>query len=199
MNRIFSLLAKQQPTTFRVSYAPEYKTFIVNHIATDPSHPLHEAQKRRQRERRREGLWWHVTAGVDLNKSSCVRTWARRRLRNAVKDELQQRGYDDTGKLVGLEAVQQRPDAMHLLRQGKSLDLTGSLRFHVQPPLIPAKYAQLRAETGQVIDIMLQGLKKDSAAQGSVRKTTGRPQQKSPLGRTPQAQGKKTRPDRQMP
>ncbi|KAF1852073.1 uncharacterized protein K460DRAFT_362833, partial [Cucurbitaria berberidis CBS 394.84] len=177
---VISLLAKQQPTTFKVSYASDYKPFIIHHVATDSSHPLYETQKRRQRERKKEGLWWHATTGVDLNKSSCVRAWARRRLRNAIKDELQQRGYDATGKLVDLKAIQHRTDLMDLLRQGKTLDLTGSLRLHVQPPLIPAKYAQVRAETGHVVESILQAIKDKASGISSIKKTKSHPQRTTP-------------------
>ncbi|KNG50193.1 hypothetical protein DDE82_008880 [Stemphylium lycopersici] len=175
MKSVFSLIAKQQPKTFKVSYAPDYKNFIVNHVATDPSHPLHETQKRRQAERKKEGLWWHATTGVDLNKSSCVRAWARRRLRNAIKEELRERGYDENGMFVDLKSVQGRPDLMNVLRAGKSLNLSGSLRLHVQPPLIPAKYADVRAETGHVIEAMLSSMRNGAGDFGSVRQTKRRP------------------------
>ena len=179
MKSVFSLIAKQQPKTFKVSYAPDYKNFIVNHVLIDPSHPLHETQKRRQAERKKEGLWWHATTGVDLNKSSCVRAWARRRLRNAIKDELRERGYDENGMFVDLKSVQGRPDLMRLLQAGQTLNLSGSLRLHVQPPLIPAKYADVRAETGHVIEAVVMA-KNGAGDFGSIRQTKRRPDFTSP-------------------
>jgi hypothetical protein len=175
MKSVFSLIAKNQPKLFKVSYAPEYKNFIINHVVIDPSHPLHETQKRRQAERKKEGLWWHATTGVDLNKSSVVRAWARRRLRNAIKEELKRRGYDENGKFVNLKAVQNEADLMNVLRAGKTLDLKGSLRLHVQAPLIPAKYVDVCAETGHVIGAMVQSLKNEAAGYASVRKSPSRP------------------------
>jgi hypothetical protein len=174
-NAVSSLLAKHLPKTFKVSYAPEYRNFIINHIATDHSHPLHETQRRRQAERKEEGLWWHATTGVDLNKSSCVRAWARRRLRNAIKDELKARGYDENGKFVNLKSLPNRADLMNVLRAGRSLDLKGSLRFHVQPPLIPAKYVEVRAETGAVIEAVIRGMKNGVGDYASARPTKSRP------------------------
>ncbi|KAH9875238.1 hypothetical protein J1614_004729 [Plenodomus biglobosus] len=173
--RAFNIINRHQPSTFKISYTPEYKTFTLLHIATDPSHPLHILQKRRQAERLKEGLWWHVTTGLDLSKSSCVRTWARRRLRNALRHELQQRGYDHTGSLVDTEAIKNKPDLMNVLRQGRSLDLKGSLRLHVQAPLIPAKYTLLCAETGQLIDNMLETLKYEAYDRPSTRKMKASP------------------------
>lgn len=156
-NAVLSLLARQPLRTFKVNYAPDYKNFILNHVATDPSHPLFETQRRRQIEKKKEGLWWHATTAADLNKSSCVRAWARRRLRNAITEELKARGYDENGKFVDVEILKTRPDLMDVLRAGKTLDLKGSLRFHVQPPLIPAKYLDVRAETAVVIEAVVNG------------------------------------------
>lgn len=168
-----------------VSYAPEYKNFIVNHVVSDASHPLHETQKRRQAERKKQGLWWHATTGVNLSKSSCVRAWARRRLRNAVKDELKERGYDDHGMFVNAKAIQDRPDLVDLLKAGKKLDLTGSLRLHVQEPLIAAKYAEVRTETGSVIEAVVQAMKNRQGGYGSSRPTRKRPEWNPPSAQRP--------------
>ncbi|EUC30516.1 hypothetical protein COCCADRAFT_103717 [Bipolaris zeicola 26-R-13] len=175
MKSAFAILAKNKPNTFTVSYAPEYKNFILNHVVSDASHPLHETQKRRQAERKKQGLWWHATTGVNLSRSSCVRAWARRRLRNAIKDELKERGYDDHGMFVNAKAIQDRPDLMGLLKAGKKLDLTGSLRLHIQEPLITAKYAEVRAETGNVIEAVVQAMKNGPGEPGSSRPTRKRP------------------------
>ena len=184
MKSVLQLIAKQQPKTFKVNYAPVYKTFTIQHVATDPSHPLHQTQKRRQAERKKEGLWWHATTRVDLSKSSCVRAWARRRLRNAFKDELRQRGYDETGTLVDLKAIQGRADLVNVLHQGQSLNLTGSLRLHIQPPLISASYLDVRAETGHIIEILLQVVKSSAGGPSSARKTDGRPQENLPSAKS---------------
>jgi hypothetical protein len=180
MKSVFSLIAKKQPKLFKVSYAPEYKNFIVNHVVIDPSHPLHETQKRRQAERKKEGLWWHATTGVDLNKSSVVRAWARRRLRNAIKEELKRRGYDEHGKFVNLKAIQDEADLMNVLRAGKTLHLKGSLRLHVLAPLIPAKYADVCAETGHVIGAMVQALRTEAGGYASAMKKPSRPSSNPP-------------------
>jgi hypothetical protein len=182
MKSVFSLIAQHQPKLFKVSYSSEYKNLIINYIATDPSHPLHETQKRRQAERKKEGLWWHATTGVDLSKSSVVRAWARRRLRNAIKEELKQRGYDEAGKFVNLKAVQDNLGLMNVVRAGKTLDLRGSLRLHVQSALIPAKYADVCAETGHVIEAMVQAIKNDASGYAPARRPTTRPSWTPPAG-----------------
>ncbi|KAG9185678.1 hypothetical protein G6011_07009 [Alternaria panax] len=156
---LISRLAKLPLKTFRVNFANEHKNLIINHVATDASHPLHETQCRRQAEKKKQGLWWHVTTGVDLHKSSCVRAWCRRRLRRAVVEELKARGYDEHGKFANLKLVPQRADLMARLVAGQTLDLKGSLRLLVQAPLIPAKYVDVRAEVGAVVDAVKNGMR----------------------------------------
>ncbi|KAF2130926.1 hypothetical protein P153DRAFT_365551 [Dothidotthia symphoricarpi CBS 119687] len=183
MKSIFSLLARQQLKTFKVNYAPEYKTFIIHHVCTDQSHPLNEAQRRRQREWKKEGLWWHATTGVDLSKSSCVRAWARRRLRNAVTEELKARGYDEKGKPLDGASV-----------KGKS-DLTGSLRLHAQLPLLPATYVDVKEEVGKVLDMLLEGAKEETRKPTPGKKNNdGHPHRKS-SGTPPQFRIRRTNSD----
>jgi hypothetical protein len=164
MSKIFAKLARQQSKLFKVNYTPEYNTFIVNYILSDAAHPLHEGQKRRSRERKKEGLWWHATTGVDLTKSSCVRAWARRRLRNAVVEELRARGYDEYGKYIHKSKEPKSGGNSLYTLNSSSLDLKGSLRLHVHAPLLPAKYADIKAETGRLLDIIV-GAATDDRAQ----------------------------------
>ena len=154
MNKIIGQLAKQQPKFFRVSYSTEYKTFITNHILADPWHPVHETQKRRFKERPREGLWWHVTTAADLSKSSCVRSWSRRRLRNAIVEELRARGFDENGKAIISKKFNSGNTALRSTFPS-SPAIQGSLRLHAQPPLIPAKFTEVKAEVGRTVDIIL--------------------------------------------
>lgn len=99
---------------------------------------------------------WHATNGVDISKSGCVRTWARRRLRHAFVEELKLRGYDETGKLIDAAAMQTRRDAMAMLNLGRSIDLTGSLRMHGVGPLIPAKFETVKQEMRSLVNLLIQ-------------------------------------------
>jgi hypothetical protein len=176
MSRLFSQLAKQRFTTFKVNYSLEYKRFIINYIASDPYHPLQEAQKRLNRERKREGLWWHVTTGTELAKSSCVRSWARRRLRNAIVDELKAHGFDETGRLIG----QKGSNSPNGPETTKTYDgLRGGLRLHVQPPLVPAKYVDVKAEVGQVIKTIMMAMDPENHRAVPNKKPAGDPARSS--------------------
>lgn len=155
MKAIAHRLSRLKPTTFKLSYSPTYTSFLPNHIATNASHPLHIAQRRRQQDHKKEGLWWHATNGIDISKSSCVRHWARRRLKQAFVEELRARGYDETGKLVDKSKLQDKYVA-NVVRQGRSVDLSGSLRMHGVPPLVPAKYEAVKEEVRGIVDALVQ-------------------------------------------
>ncbi|KZM18697.1 uncharacterized protein EKO05_0006647 [Ascochyta rabiei] len=197
MKAVAHRLSKVKLKTFKVSYSPTYTSYIINHIAANPSHPLYLVQRRRKQELKKEGLWWHATNGIDISKSGCVRTWARRRLRQAFVEELKQKGYDETGKLVDAAAMQDRRDVMNVVRLGKSVDLTGSLRMHGVGPLIPAKFETVKDEVRGVIDALIQsavdtalglageGEKSSGLGQRSARagapEQARRPQERRPL------------------
>jgi hypothetical protein len=153
--KAISKLSKWQPKFFKVMYSPEYKTFIQNYVVADRSHPLHQAQTRLSGERKREGLWWHVTTAGDLSKSSCVRSWSRRRLRNAIVEELRLRGYDENGKLLktrSTNVIEGTTKASPV----STYDIEGSLRLHALAPLIPAKFTDVKAEVGDLVDALLE-------------------------------------------
>jgi hypothetical protein len=153
--KAISKLSKWQPKFFKVMYSPEYKTFIQNYVVADRSHPLHQAQTRLSGERKREGLWWHVTTAGDLSKSSCVRSWSRRRLRNAIVEELRLRGYDENGKLLKTRSTSiiEGTTKASLV---STYDIEGSLRLHALAPLIPAKFTDVKAEVGDLVDALLE-------------------------------------------
>jgi hypothetical protein len=182
MSSVSSQLAKQQSKLFKITYASLYKTFIINHIISDPSHPLQEAQKRLSKERRKEGLWWHVTTGVDLNKSSCVRSWTRRRLRTAIVEELKSRGFDENGKLMHAKASASGIQPASIAVSEKYTDLKGSLRIHALAPVIPAKYVDIKADVGQMIETLVQGMKMEANGVVSNKSSTSQKKRKSTTG-----------------
>ncbi|EOA90626.1 uncharacterized protein SETTUDRAFT_63163, partial [Exserohilum turcica Et28A] len=138
------------------TFSPTYQSLITNHVLSDPSHPLHETQRRRQASRPRRGLWWHVTTGADLNKSSCVRAWARRRVRHAMREELAARGYDEGGCFVGEMKTKKKEEGLGIGKIGiANEDLKGSLRMHVLAPLVAARFEVVRGEVGSVVEALV--------------------------------------------
>jgi hypothetical protein len=205
MNAVIRRLSNLKLTTFKVSYSPSYTSYIPHIIATNPSHPLYITQRRRQQELKKEGLWWHATNGTDLSKKSTVRTWARRRLRQAFVEELKAKGYDKTGKLVEANAMQERRDVMNVVRLGRSVDLTGSLRMHGVGLLIPAKFEAVKKEMRGIVDALVQGAVDTALGFGGTGEMSNglrqRPQSRRPQERgsvaAPSAHQKKTRSEKE--
>lgn len=151
----FNRLARLRPTLFKMSYQPTYTSFLPAYIAMSSMHPLKITQRRLLEQRKKEGLWWHTTAGTDISKSSCVRHWASRRLRKAFVEELRQRGYDESGKLVDVGKIE---DAyvQRVIKSGRRVDMHGSLRLHGVPTLVPAKFERVKEEVRGIVDALVQ-------------------------------------------
>lgn len=162
MKVIIDFLKRRNQKTFGVSYSPEYKTFIHHRVASDRQHPLQIPQKRELNARRREGLWWHVTSGLELSKSSVVRSWCRRRLRNAFLEGLKDRGFDEFGRLVDLDILIRKHEGFDpMLARDKEFQLRGSVKLHITPALVTTKYVDVRKETNGLLDILIEGAKVD--------------------------------------
>ncbi|KAF2651968.1 hypothetical protein K491DRAFT_555760, partial [Lophiostoma macrostomum CBS 122681] len=143
---------------FSCSYSSTYSYLITHHILREPYHPLHTRIARKHAERQKTGLWWHVTISLDSSKTKVVRTWLRRRLRDAFIAELEARHMTEDGGLSAGSGREDLPRIQELLQTGKSLSLKGSVKLHAQSPLVAAKFVDVRKETGQVIDALLKGL-----------------------------------------
>lgn len=168
MKITIKLPPKIRSTLFSITYTPQYKTLIPSYVLTDPWHPLYISQRRRAKEKKKEGLWWHATTGTELSKSGCVRAWVRRRIRHAVTEELRLRGYDEKG--LFLDRTPQ---------QGSPPDLTGSLRIHALVPLISAKFVQVKADIGHMIDALIKVDKSQTGTNVVLKKKKAHPQHKS--------------------
>ncbi|KAF2201347.1 hypothetical protein GQ43DRAFT_349635, partial [Delitschia confertaspora ATCC 74209] len=148
--------------TFECYYQPAYKYFFPNNIVNDRTHPLHIAGLRKRRDRPKEGLWWIVSVGSATSKARVVRSWLRRRLRNAFIEELKNRGFDENGKGIvmsrraqgeGGGAVMEEVDKAQGMRE-----LRGSLRLHAISPLITAKFEDVKKETAFVVNALVSAL-----------------------------------------
>jgi hypothetical protein len=157
--KLLQCLRQSKLKYFKVSYSAEYKTFVPHHILSDPLHPLYQQRLREQNKRKREGLWWHATTGLDLSKSSVVRSWCRRRIRDAFVDLLKKRGFDEFGKLVDTKALEEGrfKQLAKVLKTREDYSLTGSFRFHAEQAVIPAKFVHIQQELSLVVDAMLDG------------------------------------------
>lgn len=156
MKNLTKRLNNFNSTNFRIFYASDYRTHITNFVLQDKQHPLYSIVLRRNNERKKEGIWWHVTTTNDLSKSSVIRSWCRRRLRNAFTDALKTRGFDRFGRLVDAGALKEPFAGLaHVVKDDPHFQLRGSFRFHALTPLIPAKYVNVQRDMMAALDMML--------------------------------------------
>jgi hypothetical protein len=194
MPSIAHRLSKLKLTTFKPSYSPSYANLSTNHIASNTAHPLCIAQRRRQQERPRHGLWWCATTGLDVSKSSCVRTWARRRMRHALLEALKAKGYDEKGKLVDKEAMRDEPVVQQVLARGRSMDLMGTLRLHGINPLLPAKFETVQADMRRIVGaLVMTAVDNALGVAGEGQKTGGLDTRSARAGAPSQLRGQEER------
>jgi hypothetical protein len=160
---VTALLARTKTRFFNLNYSPKYETFITHHVLSDPQHPLHLQRLRVHKNRKREGLWWHVVSTVDLAKSSVVRNTCRKKLNKAFVDALRERGFDEHGKIAEIGAVEKHLGVVEgrWEKPRDDIALSGSLKLRVLPALIPAQYAEIKLEADVVAEALVAGLKKE--------------------------------------
>jgi hypothetical protein len=74
---------------------------------------------------------------------------------NAIVDELKAHGFDENGRPMKQKASDTRANST---ATPASNGLKGGLRLHVQAPLVPAKYVDVKAEVGQVIKTIMMAM-----------------------------------------
>jgi hypothetical protein len=160
MRTAFSKLFRHRFQYFHLNADSSYKTFITDHILSDYYHPFHARQKQKLASRDRSGLWWHVTVNSRSSSTRVVRSWLRRRLRNAFLESLKEKGVDEDGKLICDERVYRHTGVLgEKLAQGQKLELKGSVNLQALKPLVTAKFADVRKETDTLVQRLLDGLR----------------------------------------
>lgn len=151
---------------FGLNYSQGYQAFIQWSILDQPYHPLFHLRKRIADARPRTGLWWHATAGPNTSRARVVRNWVMRRLRNAFRETLRERGLDENGKInprahKGVDEslrASNRKGIREALARGEELEITGSIKMHALPSIVTAKFVDVKKETASVVDGLLDHL-----------------------------------------
>ena len=141
----------------RVSISPKH---TVPHSASiilgDSSHVLRPVVHERYRaiiERRydpiKEGLWLMTTGNYLSKKKKVVRSWAKRRMAQAVAQELRMRGFDEQGRAIGIDGGTRND-------KGCSKALVGSVDIHVFEKSIDAGFTELRTQAGLLVEKILE-------------------------------------------
>ena len=127
---------KLPPLKFcRAAYSPVYHPFYVSKVVLDDkTHPFYLPTAARWDARPRVGLWWHATGNTMLGKKAVVRRWCGRRLKNAFREALEERGFDEDGKGLFGGA------------------LTGCLEMDTKEGIVKAKFEEVKREAGMVVE-----------------------------------------------
>lgn len=137
----------------RVSIYPTHQlSHSAENILKDPSHVLHPALGQRYQSLIRgrnddfqKGLWIMFTSNP-MHRKKVVRSWARRRIAQAVTQELRVRGFDGKGRRVDTgsttekrleESGERRPDA-----------LVGTVDIEVMNQSVETGFAEVQRQVG---------------------------------------------------
>ncbi|KAI4233378.1 MAG: hypothetical protein L6R40_007104 [Gallowayella cf. fulva] len=107
-------------------------------LLNDTTHVLRPQTAARFHSRPKQGLWVRISANRFADKAT-VRRWAGRRVRAAVEDALNARGLRFNGTAV--EGTGRK-------------NLRGTLELFVNKESVAAKYSDIRAELGKVVDAL---------------------------------------------
>lgn len=128
-------------TSFRVMHSPDPQpAYAARAILEDSAHVLHHATRQRVAQRDQNTLWWNITSN-NLSEKRVVRSWCCRRVRGALVEALQAKGYDREGRV--------QPNT-----RGRT-PLTGSLQLMGTEHLITVKFSELQKEAGFVVDALV--------------------------------------------
>ncbi|PGH02746.1 hypothetical protein GX51_04480 [Blastomyces parvus] len=120
-------------------------------------------------------LWWSVLPASDVAaERSVVRSWCARRMRNAFRDALRERGYDKTGRRIPdiEQREQQKPQQSRqaALPLSRLEALEGTLEIHFRLAVKTAKYTDIVREAGDVVERIESHLQRARGKEGDAKK-----------------------------
>ncbi|KAL8716110.1 MAG: hypothetical protein Q9220_000015 [cf. Caloplaca sp. 1 TL-2023] len=123
-----------------VSFRPNIylPSTIGSSILNDTTHVLRPLIVSRLRSRPKQGLWVRVSAN-GFNGKATVRRWAKRRVTQALRLELRERGWEI--------------DGMHLHKDGRVL--RGTMELYAKETVVAARWPDIRSELGRVVDAVV--------------------------------------------
>ena len=145
------------------------RSSISDYILQDRSHVLYPRVKRRyndlldrRQQWKREGLQIEVPAnGMHKKWQRTVRSWAKRRVDQALTKQLREKGFDRQGRRLkkqwsplerdGTHSAAQQSEHVNRL-QIKDEDLCGSIRVQLLESVVVTKYSDIYQQAGLIID-----------------------------------------------
>ena len=144
-------------TVCRVSISPKHKiSHSACNILNDRSHVLYLPTRKRfqairdgRYDERQEGLWMEFTSNP-MRKKRVVRSWATRRVDQAVTGALRMRGFDRNGKTL-LD-----PDTGTLKGEYAPEALIGTVEVKILEDSIQTSFAEVQRQAGVLVDRILE-------------------------------------------
>ena len=88
-----------------------------------------------------------------MHKKKVVRSWARRRVAQAVMEDLRGRGFDDEGRRIDGGAI---VGGEQVKGEGRCPDaLIGTVDVEVMDQCVETKYAEVQRQAGLIVDEVL--------------------------------------------
>ena len=145
----------------RVEISPKHKlSYPTNQILNDTSHVLRGPLLQRygdvlggQYDPHQEGLWVMCTSNT-MQGPKVVRSWARRRIAQALVEELKSKGYDRRGKRV--ESVGDIRENSKAKEEGDMPEmLVGTVAIETLPKSLEVKYKEVQRQAGLIVKEIL--------------------------------------------
>lgn len=152
----------------RVSISPAHKLpHGASYMLADHTHPLYPKIRHRygdvlkgQHDKRKEGLWLMCSSNM-LQRERVVRSWARRRVQQAVVEDLERRGFNNRGQPLKIAETthcytlgtsspnnKRTRTAVDTRRHG----LIGTADVHVLNKAVEADYQEVQRQAGLVVN-----------------------------------------------
>ena len=98
--------------------------------------------------------YWMIFIDSMLSRKKTVRSWARRRLQQAVCEQLRERGFDEKG--LPLKGPQQLSTERSKQKHAHGFrKLVGMTEIFVSDPCVTAKYEDIKEQAGSLVDKIL--------------------------------------------
>jgi hypothetical protein len=113
------------------------------HVASDGRNPKTAQVRQRWENRDRNSLWWFVFCSNEHYPKAVFRVHQKRRLRQAFKNALKEKGWDEEGRPITSAAKLERT-------------IKGSVHLAVNPGLSTVKFDDLQNQCSALIDLLVQ-------------------------------------------
>ncbi|KAI4186171.1 MAG: hypothetical protein LQ348_004262 [Seirophora lacunosa] len=125
---------------FSASFKPNvyFPSYPMQCILDDPTHALRPLVESRMRSRIRRGLWLRISAN-SMGAKAMVRRWAKRRVQEAVREELE-------AKHFGMDGVRMKVPKK---------EVRGTMELSVRQPTVGAEWGDLKTEVRRLVEAVV--------------------------------------------